>query len=94
MPCLAALVYAMYLFVHAQFNMAVPPPIVIQTGHVYAASLIYSSITVPEDWEGSCENQHILMAQMEHYFNGYRNGLRKFSEEKLLKLANEWKCVE
>lgn len=95
MPDLASLVMAMWLFVHAQFGMGgIPMPVVIEKGQAYEYNQIYSSITVPSNFTGDCYNQKQLLWEMEIYYNGYRNGNRKFSDSKLIKLRDEWQCVQ
>jgi hypothetical protein len=95
MPNLASIVMAAWLFVHAQFGLSgVPIPVVIETGHGYAYSEIYSSITVPYGWTATCYNQSQLVFYIAEYFNSQLNGNQRKSEEKLLEIKDKWECVK
>lgn len=94
MPCLAAIVMSAWLFVHAQFGLSgIPIPVVIETGQNYELNEIYSSITVPENWVGDCDNQKQLVYYMSEYFNAQLNGKQKKPDIKLVEIKDKWECV-
>ena len=95
MPNLASIVMAAWMFVHAQFGLSgVPIPVVIETGRSYEYSEIYSSITVPAEWDGDCYAQSQLVYNMARYFNSQLNGRQRKSDDKLLQIKEKWQCVE
>jgi len=72
----------------------VPPPIVIVQGKEFKYSQIDNAIYVAKDWKGTCEQQQLLVLQMEDHFNAYRNGNQKISEKDLDLVSNEWRCLD
>ncbi len=79
----------------AQLDMqGVPMPVVIQTGNTYAYSEIYSSITVPLRWQGSCADQSKLVHEVAEHFNAFKNGMQKYSRDRLAAIEKKWVCVE
>lgn len=92
---LASAILAMFFFVHSQFNIkGIPMPVVIEHGDYYSFDEIYSTITVPDDWQGNCYDQAQLIYYMGKHYNSFLNGNQRKSEAFLLALKKKWVCVE
>lgn len=92
---LASMVLAAYFFCIDNFQMmVVPQPVIIQHGTVYAYDEIYSSISVPAVWNGTCNDQRRLLKYMELHFNAFKNGGHKLTEAKLDEINKKWVCVQ
>ena len=95
MPNLASLVMVVFFWMHSQFGIkGIPLPVIIQTGNVYSVSEIYSTITVPLDWQGDCYDQKNFVHYMSLYYNSFLNGNQKKTDRKLRQIEDAWVCVQ
>lgn len=93
---LASMIMAAFFFVHVNIGINnVPMPVVIAKGDTYSYNMIYSSINVPVDWTGTCENQKQVVFYMTEHFNAYSKAYHhKLEIQGNQKIVDKWKCVE